>query len=392
MKRVGSVLALTRPGVAHILRPFGGRSNYFRMPLDAGPREGRSVVTIRLRREPTKVVFEHDGAPFTSEELAALLSGGSSKEFESATTTGRFGTGFLVTHVLAERTRLLGLLQLTGGCERFDLTLDRAGDEDAILANIRDSHEAIRRAVAVPEPSSVQSALLEYACSDGDVWRPGLEELRRALPYLYGTRRNLGRVELRTDEGGIETWQPSNPEQTAIPGGYMECRPITVTAAAMPTRDLRIYRFAIAANAPAAALVLTEQASQTLKVCLPGDGAPRVFREYPLRSSTFVPVNLVLDGKFDPEQERSGLLMSTNDKELLEQALSAAVVAVQYAIDQEWNDAHWLARAWCPSAAFHATDAEEKDWWKERVAEFARATRAPTDSEMWVPVPPGRLG
>ena len=95
------------PHSAAIRWPF----ELLRNALDAGPREGRSVVTIRLRRDPTKVVFEHDGAPFTSEELAALLSGGSSKEFQSATTTGRFGTGFLVTHVPAERTRLLGLLQ-----------------------------------------------------------------------------------------------------------------------------------------------------------------------------------------------------------------------------------------------------------------------------------------
>ena len=105
--------------------------------LDAGPREGRPAVTVRLRCYPTKVVFEHDGVPFTSDELAALLSGGSSKDFESEATTGRFGTGFLVTHVLAEKTRLRGLLQLDTSCESFDLTLDRGGDEDAILANIQ---------------------------------------------------------------------------------------------------------------------------------------------------------------------------------------------------------------------------------------------------------------
>jgi hypothetical protein len=74
--------------------------------LDAGPRGGRSHVNVTVRCEPAKIVFEHDGAPFTTTELAALLSGGSSKDFESEVTTGRFGTGFLVTHVLSERTSL----------------------------------------------------------------------------------------------------------------------------------------------------------------------------------------------------------------------------------------------------------------------------------------------
>ena len=68
--------------------------------LDAGPRVGKPSVTIRLSHKPSNIIFEHDGAAFTSLELAALLSGGSSKEFESKETTGRFGTGFLVTHVL----------------------------------------------------------------------------------------------------------------------------------------------------------------------------------------------------------------------------------------------------------------------------------------------------
>ena len=99
------------PHSARIRWPFELLQN----ALDAGPRDGRTLVTVRLSREPAKIVFEHDGAPFTSQELAALLSGGSSKEYESDTTTGRFGTGFLVTHVLAERTHLRGLLQLGTG-------------------------------------------------------------------------------------------------------------------------------------------------------------------------------------------------------------------------------------------------------------------------------------
>src|SRR5262245_47825279 len=96
------------PHTAGIRWPFELLQN----ALDAGPRSGSTAVTIALRHQDHAVVFEHDGAPFTSLELAALLSGGSSKEFESEDTTGRFGTGFLVTHVLAERTHLEGLLAI----------------------------------------------------------------------------------------------------------------------------------------------------------------------------------------------------------------------------------------------------------------------------------------
>lgn len=41
--------------------------------LDTGPRTGRSSVSIQLRFDGHQAVFEHDGAPFTTTELAALL-------------------------------------------------------------------------------------------------------------------------------------------------------------------------------------------------------------------------------------------------------------------------------------------------------------------------------
>lgn len=63
--------------------------------LDAGPRTGRGHVEVRLRRSGGAFTFEHDGAAFSIAELAALLSGGSSKDFESEQTTGRFVTDAL---------------------------------------------------------------------------------------------------------------------------------------------------------------------------------------------------------------------------------------------------------------------------------------------------------
>ena len=362
------------PHSARIRWPFELLQN----ALDAGPRDDRSVVTVRLSRLPTRVVFEHDGAPFTFRELAALLSGGSSKEYESDTTTGRFGTGFLVTHVLAERTNLRGLLQLENGCECFDLTLDRGGTEDAILKNIRDSQEAIRAATPVPDPRGVPSAVLEYSDATGDSWVQGLKELKRALPFLYGTRDNLGPVELQDGAGNLETWEPSEPETIPIENGYIKRRAISVTRGNSPIHRLCVYRFATAEDASAFALVVVEHTHSGFKVCLPEANAPRVFREYPLRSSGFVPVNFILDGKFDPDQERSSLLMSSKDKILLEQALSAAVLAVQYAIDEEWTDAHWLAYASRTTAGFDTTNDEETAWWVDLLTGFAqRLARIP---------------
>ena len=74
------------------------------------------------------------------------MSGGSSKDFGSTDTTGRFGNGFLATHVLADRMFLEGLMAVGQGYEFFSLDLNRSGDEEEILENIDECSNAIEKA------------------------------------------------------------------------------------------------------------------------------------------------------------------------------------------------------------------------------------------------------
>ena len=66
---------------------------------DFGARDGDDLVEIEFAYENGNLVVSHNGRIFSIPELKALLSGGSSKEFDGDDTSGRFGTGFLVTRV-----------------------------------------------------------------------------------------------------------------------------------------------------------------------------------------------------------------------------------------------------------------------------------------------------
>ena len=340
--------------------------------LDFGPRAGNSFVAIRLSCEQKKVVFEHDGIPFTFSDLTALLSGGSNKEFESEETTGRFGTGFLVTHVLAERTSLNGLLQTQNGSERFDLLLDRGGDEEAILQNMADCREAIRSATPVSELDGVASARFEYHIDDDNPLTLGLDSLRSALPYLYATRQVLGRAELCSGVDDREVWIPTEVAAHDFEDGYVEERSLRIQQNNTDSSEIHIFRFMTCEQGSAAALVLVERTSEGLRIIPPEPSASRVYREYPLSGSGFLPINFVLDGKFEPDQERSRLLMGDEDKALLEEAFVAAVVAVKYAFANKWKDAHLLAKAFEPTRGFDTADVGEKEWWHGELASFAR--------------------
>lgn len=358
--------ARRNPHPASVRWPFELLQN----ALDAGPRDGRSTITVCLRQQGSRVIFEHDGAPFTSIELAALLSGGSSKEFESDVTTGRFGTGFLVTHVLAERTRLKALLEVHKDYEQFDLVLDRGGDEDAILGNIQSCSASIRAATPVPTLDGLPSASFEYLLTDDDTLTLGIEALKQALPYLYVTRPSLGRVELEIGDNTTEVWTAGEMHLEPFEDGQVEQRCVRVERNGVASADLRIYRFTIEAGT-AGALVLVEQAQDNWNIRLPHPQAPRVYREYPLRGSGFLPIAFILDAKFEPDQERSRLLMGDEDKRLVQEALAAAALGVRYAFSRKWTNSHLLANASDPGTAFDPSDASERQWWVKQLAAFA---------------------
>ncbi len=348
----------------------------FQNALDSGPCAGNSSVAIRLSYQQTRVAFEHDGMPFTSSDLTALLSGGSNKDFESEEMTGRFGTGFLVTHVLAERTSLRGLLETPNGPERFDLLLDRGGDEEAILKNMTACREAIRTASPVSDLDDVESARFEYHIDDDNPLTLGFKSLRSALPYLYATRQVLGRVELWAGEDENEVWTPTEVTAQALEGGYVEVRSLQVHQNRTDWPEVRILRFMTSERGAASALVLVERTSDGWRVVPPAPNTCRVYREYPLSASGFLPTNFVLDGKFEPDQERSRLLMVDEDKSLLEEAFAAAVIAVQYAFANEWEGAHLLAQTQAPTRGFDTANLAERDWWYGQLASFTRRIAA----------------
>ena len=381
---------LTRVNEARRSVPTAGRRWPFELlqnALDFGPRIGNSSVSILLSCEQDLVAFEHDGVPFGANDLTALLTGGSNKEFESEETTGRFGTGFLVTHVLADRARLKGLLKTPDGYEQFDLLLDRGGDEQAILANMGACTQAIREAISLPVLDGIRSARFEYHIDDGNPLTLGIESLKSALPFLYATRQNLGSVELHIENEYREIWQPSDVRVQALDDGHAEERTIRILRDDNNSTEIRVFRFLTEENATASALVLLERTTEGWKVVQLEENDPRIYREYPLRGSGFLPTNFVIDGKFNPDQERNRLLMSDKDKKLVADAFYAAVVAVKYAFDNKWEDAHLLAKVYKPSGSFDASDSEEVGWWSKQLESFAeRVAELPIvegTAQMW---------
>ena len=118
-------------------------------------------MRFTLTEGPTpSLTFSHDGAPFTSDDLVNLVEKDSTKRRPHRPgrpqSLGRFGTGFLTTHLLARRVEVSGFVQDPGEpVKAIVVPLDRSGDDvEALRAGVEASFAALDGIESAPPAES----------------------------------------------------------------------------------------------------------------------------------------------------------------------------------------------------------------------------------------------
>lgn len=363
---------------------------------DAGPRRGRNGVRVavgwRGSSDRPTVTFEHDGAPFTGRDLAALLYGSSNKEFGAQDTTGRFGTGFLVTHVLSTIVRIAGLIQPDddGEPEKFQLLVDRGGDEERIRENTLACASQLLEAEPVGDQFGIlPSAEFLYDSESPEPLRRGIEAFVEALPFLFSTCANLDQARVRRLDGTWETWTATEAHSIRLPDlrdAVVLERLVRVEADGVEPRLLRSMRVVADQGEAAGAVAVVECTGGPDVVMLPRPSFPRVFRRFPVRAMSAVPIQVVLDGPFDVDQERRVVHLTDAAKAHLGSAFSAAALLVEHLVIAKAQGAHLLAKV----GPLPQEIAGNKDpaWWREQLLSLAtRLARLPLIQTTAGPLP-----
>ncbi|WP_036695732.1 sacsin N-terminal ATP-binding-like domain-containing protein [Paenibacillus taiwanensis] len=107
---------------------------------DCTPNDKKTNINISINNE-SKLEFSHNGVPFTYENLVDLITQISSKEGDVEEKTGKFGTGFISTHLLSEKVTISGVLKKSSNMYMdLNLLIDRSGTSyTEIRDNIKDT-------------------------------------------------------------------------------------------------------------------------------------------------------------------------------------------------------------------------------------------------------------
>lgn len=306
-----------------------------------------------------------------------MLSGGSSKEFDSAETTGRFGTGFLVTHALSTRVDVDGVLTTQEDLEAFHIELIRDGDEESIVKNIDLANLSLENAKAVSDVwvANNPTASFTYYDPDDGVVQRGLDRLEEALPYVFATCGRLGRVRIERFGEAI-CFEPLGSYKYDKDDFVINNTDVSITTDDGVT-GVTAVRASRKDRRSALLVVLENGESDTQRVRLPSDGFARVFVAFPIAGTDLLPFNVVLDGNFAPLQERDGIAMHDGDRMLVGEALSAFPALVQHAVESDWDDAHRLASLNVPNRALSGeNESGELVWWQDLILKTSKETAA----------------
>jgi len=110
--------------------------------IDTATGRKNENLKIEIEKSEQGITFKHNAGCFKQEEIAAVFYGGSTKPFEPQSEyLGRFGTGFLVTHVLSRKVTIkaffLDNLQNILTCP--SIIIDRTGTNEIEISGAIDN-------------------------------------------------------------------------------------------------------------------------------------------------------------------------------------------------------------------------------------------------------------
>ena len=286
---------------------------------DTARARGKPSVDIEITQDDTSVTFKHSGGFFTLDEISAVVYGGSTKPFTTSEYIGRFGTGFLVSHIISRAVQVRGCVQDRQKRKyRFAMEICRTGSEPG--ETTRDIERCFSQLdnAQLLEPQD-QEDWTEFVYSEVDdlgleAIEVGIDELKRNMPFVFSFS-NVREIVI----AGERFVKSSNNSQMIQ---FVEIGSDKVFLNCDEENDLQV------------GVLATNGTIRTLK------GIPKVYVGMPLSETVgFVKIPFVINcSRFVPTKDRNALSSADGDRrdnhELLKSAFQLYYELVEEIVDQ----------------------------------------------------------
>ena len=341
-------------------------------------------VSVEISHTADQLGFRHNADPFRVADLTGLIQQVSSKDSNNsnAAVTGKFGTGFISTHLLSAEIWVAGVVKRPhlGQHRRFRLLLDRSGDSsEALLDKLSTALDQVLRLDQDPSFELLPNYLAERTEADLDTnftyalatpdsqesARVGLADLVHTLPATLVNLPQIKQVRVLTPDGAEQTYcrvtlrEASAEEPVAQ---YQVVQTDSRRPEGLPPRCFVAYE-------TTALRLLAEVRDFTSWELVPGTGQqPMLYRDFPLIGSEKFYYPFTLNGYgFFPNEKRDSVFLNGTEgvfkanRDLLEAAQTAALAFTDWLLAQGARHRYVLATTRLPDTDL---DDDAKRWYR----------------------------
>ena len=317
---------------------------------DAVNSSGKIDISIIFDEANGIVEFKHNGKLFTTENLVFLIEQVSSKDRtdnsnEQRKTTGKFGTGFLTTHLLSGKVVVSGYLQDSGETPRkFCVELDRTGrDKQAIISAITASCKQLDESSTFVSEADIDenaynTTFVYQLNSDGiETAREGIQNLITTVPYVLAFVPEINSVVI--NDGQFAFRRRTEPS-IALDNAYV----LEVHQEKGDTSAIR--HICVTSDVDVSVAVEIGRSNNRKFICEFSSLLPRLFCDFPLiGTEDFAFPVVVNSSQFNPNEPRDGVWLNDNDddtdilenKRILEKAVALYKNLLKYLNDNSYE-------------------------------------------------------
>lgn len=361
-------------------------------------------VSVAVALDSDALIFSHNGNPFEVKNLTRLIQQVSSKDSTNADArvSGKFGTGFVSTHLLSRVIEVSGVVKRPEDLRRaFVLKLDRSAiTPEAMVGPIEEAMKWVRR-----QNDGSEFKLLEdyeknrLLCEDrkdtvfryplgNDVpgssrWeavREGLLDLATTLPVTLVNIAEIKQVLVRQVGAQSILYRCYRlDEKSAEPVKRYRVDLTDELHQPIASRYFLAYE-TLGADGKLELRLMAEVRSFSDFTLLPGpeikqlpknQRPPTLFRDFPLVGSDtfFFPFQLN-GGSFHPYETRDGIVLNIgaeaeHNQHLLKKAVTAALNFTDWLIEHDGRNLYRLANTRVPIDS--QTSSEAKRWYRDDI-------------------------
>ncbi|MEM3573738.1 MAG: hypothetical protein QXJ62_05895 [Nitrososphaeria archaeon] len=167
--------------------------------IDTAKARNNHTLKIYINKNDNSITFKHNGGYFTLDEISAVIYGGSSKPYAPESVyIGRFGTGFLVTHIVSREVRIKGFVKDNEQTYKFEMNINREGnDEESISNSIEQCFQALNNSELINSNEQELYTEFIYFLKDElgrEAVKVGVEEIKKNLPFVCAFNNNIQEI------------------------------------------------------------------------------------------------------------------------------------------------------------------------------------------------------